>query len=191
MQKEKADAAVRQTDEQTDRWAVKQTDLEWSAANVSRISLLIEYAFISWGHRRRRCRPCRRRRRRTHKGSAQQRNCVKDLPACLAGAAASSHSVCVRKQQKDTTTHQHTDTPTHTHSAHRAHQHKDKSKALRKSVGKVSHTQRKSKLRAHRKGAACLRAPLCVSLCLCVCVSVCLSVICMPMCLCVVCYFLL
>lgn len=174
MQKEKADAAVRPADGQTDRQidgqSDRETDWEWSAAIVSRISLLIEYAFISWGHRRRR--PCRRCSRRTHKGSAQQQNCVKDLPACLAGAAASSHSVCVRKQQKDTTTHQHTDTHTHTQ---RTHQHTQSAPTQRqvKGAAKIS-----GQSKPHTEKIKTTRTPKrrCLSTCACVCVCVSMSV---------------
>lgn len=122
MQKEKADAAVRPADRQTNRQIDGQSDRQTGsearrmchgfhcslnthsfhgATDAVAVALAVAVAHTKAAHSR-----------------AQQRNCVKDLPGCLAGAAASSHSVCVRKQQKDTTTHQHTDTPTHTHTAH-------------------------------------------------------------------------
>lgn len=122
---------------------------------------------------------------------AQQRNCVKDLPAWLAGAAASSHSVCVRKQQKDTTTHQHTDTPTHTHTqrTQSAPTQRQVKGAAKISGQSKPHTEKIKTTRTPKR--RCLSTCAFVNVCVCVCVSVCLSVICMPMCLCVVCYFLL
>lgn len=101
-----------------------EREIESEGANVSRISLLIEYAFISQRKKEHRtCQPFRQ-------------------------PPQSSHSVCVRKQRRTFTQIQpHTYTRTHTqHSESHTHTHIHKPI---QTESKPQSPQRKSKLRAH------------------------------------------
>jgi len=98
-----------------------------------------------------------------HKGAHTHTETVEGPDCCHSGQPHRvTQSAYVSSRRTYTNTHRHT------------HQHRGKSKALRKSVGKVSH--RENQNYAHNQKGAAFHSTLCVSVC---------PVICMPIPVCV------